>query len=506
MAAESSRYHDLEKILQAQSGKPGNLQLQMLRDITNNFSTEQVLGRGGFGVVYKGVLQNGRMIAVKKVLLLPGKHEKQFENEVTNLMRLEHKNIVRLVGYCYDIQKILVEIEGKYHFADMAEMLLCLEFLPEGSLEKHISDESCGLDWQMRCKIIVGICHGLHYLHDSHIIHLDLKPSNILLDYDMVPKITDFGLSRLIGPEQTRIYTDTRVGTRGYMAPEYLDKGIISIKTDIFSAGVMIIEIIVGHRSYPTDTGTSMQDFVEHVLENWRNRLEELRCTSVENEWQQIKVCIEIGLNCVHTDAAKRPTTGEIIECLNKWDSTNLHVHNKEKTMVDQVHVKHPSTSLEKRFRMKRRSSETSPNCKEMDSVKRPATMESIKRLDELRPSADQTPDLQPTAAPEMRYRTRRVPGEQRAGVDSNLLRERRLLSDSGPALMQLGVMLLVSYVTHHYNLTHHEAERVFLAFFLWLLGVALAMLSIVAPENSKMAYAGARVTLALRNRLLGGL
>ncbi|KAL6627018.1 hypothetical protein ACP70R_030744 [Stipagrostis hirtigluma subsp. patula] len=336
MAAESSRCNDLEKFLQGQSAKPGNIPLQMLQDITNNFSEEQVLGRGGFGVVYKGELQNGRVIAVKKALLPLGNGEKQFENEVTHLMRLKHKNIVRLVGYCYDIQKILVEIEGKHVFADMPEMLLCLEFMPKGSLKDHISDECSRLDWQMRFKIIVGIFHGLHYLHENHIIHSDVKPANILLDYDMAPKITDFGVARLIGPEQTRIYTKTCVGTMGYMAPEYLNKGVISIKSDIFSAGVIIIEIITGHRNYPNGAGKDMQEFVEHVLQNWIDRLEQLRCTSLEKYCQQIKVCIEIGLNCVHNDAEKRPTTREIIECLNRWDTTNLHVSNHEKAPADQ--------------------------------------------------------------------------------------------------------------------------------------------------------------------------
>ncbi|KAL6655077.1 hypothetical protein ACP70R_005903 [Stipagrostis hirtigluma subsp. patula] len=420
MAVECSRHHDLEKILQGESAEPCNLPLQMLQDITNNFSEEQVLGRGGFGVVYKGVLQNGQVIAVKKVLFLPGKQEKQFENELTKLMRLKNKNIVRLVGYCYNITKILVEIEGKYHFADMAEMLLCLEFVPEGSLEKHISDEWCGLDWQTRCKIIVGICHGLHYLHDNGIIHLDLKPANILLDYDMVPKITDFGLSRLL--EQSRIYTNTRAGTMGYMAPEYLNRGEISIKSDIFSAGVVIIEIIVGHRTYP-DSGTPTQDFVEHVLQNWRKRLVEQKCTSLEKDSQQIKVCIEIGLRCVHTDPAKRPTTRKIIECLDRWESMNLHVSNEEWTRIDTVHQKHANTpkaalstpSPGKKSQMKRRSSETDPDCMEMDPVKRPATTVSIERLNELRLSADQ-----PMVATEMRYRPRHVNDDhQREWVDN---------------------------------------------------------------------------------------
>ncbi|KAL6601607.1 hypothetical protein ACP70R_044827 [Stipagrostis hirtigluma subsp. patula] len=337
MAAECSRHHDLEKNLQGESAVPCYVPLQTLQYITNNFSKEQVLGWGGFGVVYKGVLQNGQVIAVKKVVFRQGEHENQFENEVSHLMRLKHKNIVRLVGYCYDVKKILLEVKGKFRFVDEEEMLICLEFVPEGSLKKHISDECCGLDWQTRCKIIVGICHGLYYLHDNHIIHLDLKPENILLDYDMVPKITDFGLSRL--REQSRIYTGTLVGTMGYIAPERVNRGEISLRSDIFSVGVVIFEIITGHRNYPDGTVTSTQDFVKHVLQNWRNRLVEQRCTSLEKDIQQIQVCIDIGLRCVNTDPANRPTAREIIECLDRWESTSLHVSNQELTRTDQPMV-----------------------------------------------------------------------------------------------------------------------------------------------------------------------
>ncbi|KAK3134155.1 hypothetical protein QOZ80_6AG0545650 [Eleusine coracana subsp. coracana] len=181
MAAKSCRYNDLEKILLDQNTKPCNLPLQWLQDITSDFSPQRELGRGAFGVVYKRVLRNGQVIAVKKLKeLVPGIHDRQFENEVFNLMRLKHKNIVRLIGYCYDIQKIFFEHEGRFILADNQQRLLCLEFLPGGTLEKHLAGESPGLDWHKRYKIIMGICCGLHYLHEqwgtrTPIVHLDLK-------------------------------------------------------------------------------------------------------------------------------------------------------------------------------------------------------------------------------------------------------------------------------------------------------------------------------------------
>ncbi|KAL6602883.1 hypothetical protein ACP70R_043244 [Stipagrostis hirtigluma subsp. patula] len=271
--SQSSRNHSLESILQDQTARPCNLPLQYLKDATNDFSEERVLGRGSFGVVYKGVLQNGQVIAVKRLGLLPGVQDKQFENEVYHLMRLKHENIVRFVGYCFETQNIYVEHEGKNLFAEKQHRLLCLEFLPNGSLDKYVSDESCGLDWKTRYKIIVGICHGLHHLHEewqnsTPIIHLDLKPSNILLDDNMVPKIADFGISRLFDPEQTRAHTTTLQGSLGYMAPEYLNKGIITIMTDMFSLGVIILEIITGHKNYPDGTETSTQEFVEYFWDS----------------------------------------------------------------------------------------------------------------------------------------------------------------------------------------------------------------------------------------------
>ncbi|KAF8648321.1 hypothetical protein HU200_064902 [Digitaria exilis] len=330
------------EIMKGERENPCNLPLQYLQDITNNFSEERELGRGSFGVVYKGVLRNGHMVAVKKLLFLPGMHDKHFENEVYHLTSLKHENIVRIVGYCYEIQHILIEHNKKIRFAEMPQRLLCLEFLPKGSLEKHISDGSRGLDWHKRYKILEGICRGLHHLHEewqtgTPIIHLDLKPANILLNENMVPKIVDFGVSRLFDPEQTRAYTRTLVGSLGYMAPEYLNKGIITIKADIFSLGVIIIEIIAGHKNYPDGTGISVQDFVERVLKIWRTRFKELNHTSIEKDCEQIKRFIEMGLSCVETDASKRPTTREIIESLEGCGSSILHVSNGKRSATDKL-------------------------------------------------------------------------------------------------------------------------------------------------------------------------
>ncbi|CAL5039062.1 unnamed protein product [Urochloa decumbens] len=297
VAGESSGHHDLEKVLKDQNEKPCNLPLQYLQEITNNFSEERELGRGAFGLVYRGVLCNGQVVAVKKLVALPGVHDKHFENEVYHLTRLNHENIIRIVGYCYEIQHILIEHNGKYCFAEVPQRLLCLELLPKGSLEKQISDASRGLDWHNRCKIILGICHGLHHLHEEW----------------------HTGLSH---PEQTRAFWVCQIWYifLANMVPNnYLNDNMI----------------IAGHKNYPDSTGTCTLDYVEHILQNWWNRFKELKHTSTEKDCEQIKRCIEIGLTCVQTDAAKRPTAREIIESLERCDSTILHVNNK--TAADKV-------------------------------------------------------------------------------------------------------------------------------------------------------------------------
>ncbi|TVU49087.1 hypothetical protein EJB05_00378, partial [Eragrostis curvula] len=319
MHGESNR-HKLESILQDGRPEAPSLPLEDLRKITNDFSDERLLGVGGFGKVYKGVLQNGDMIAVKKLTMsMPGVHDRQFENEAHHLMRLKHPNIVQLVGYCSETENVLVHHNGKYVFAEKSERLLCLEYLPNGSLREHLSGESSGLDWDTRYRIIEGVCSGLHYLHEewqvgTPIIHMDLKPANILLDDNMVPKIADFGISRLFGNEKTRTCTQSRDGTLGYMAPEYINRGVITKKLDIFSLGVIIIEIITGRKDYSDESETSSQEFIELVIENWRNRLER---TSLEIDCEQITRCIRIGLACVKLDRARRPTTRQIIERLH---------------------------------------------------------------------------------------------------------------------------------------------------------------------------------------------
>ncbi|RLN04607.1 hypothetical protein C2845_PM13G00960 [Panicum miliaceum] len=259
----SAAHNYLEHMLFDESVKPTKLPLSLLEAITNNFSDDHEIGRGGFAVVYKGMIGNG-MIAVKKLSKTLDMHEMKFIQEVQCLMKVRHKNIVRFLGYCADTQGEMTNYEGKSVLAEVRNRLLCFEFVPNGSLYEHITDASCGLEWRVRYRLIKGICEGLHYLHENHMVHLDLKPGNILLDNNMVPKIADFGLSRCFNENQSRDITSKLIGSVGYMAPEFYN-GQITFKLDIYSLGVIVMEMLTGQKGYST---------VDKVLESWRNRLE----------------------------------------------------------------------------------------------------------------------------------------------------------------------------------------------------------------------------------------
>ncbi|CAL4994133.1 unnamed protein product [Urochloa decumbens] len=254
---------------------PKELPLDFLKDITLGFSDDRILSKGAFGTFYKGTLENGQEVAVKKLegnVQVPA--GEKFLHASTNLMALQHENIVKLLSCCSEAKKKVVEHKGKYILVDTEECVLCYEYVPKGSLQNYLSGDTNRTNWDTNFKIIKGICQGVQFLHEGEfgrivleeefgrIAHLDLQPANILLDDNMVPKIADFGLSRFFNLEQSRLYTMNVVGLKGYMAPEYLYRGEISCQCDIYSLGVMIIEIATGEKNYSNEKDMSGREFI----------------------------------------------------------------------------------------------------------------------------------------------------------------------------------------------------------------------------------------------------
>uniref|UniRef100_A0A8R7VEN3 Protein kinase domain-containing protein n=1 Tax=Triticum urartu TaxID=4572 RepID=A0A8R7VEN3_TRIUA len=302
----------LEHILVDETAEPKALPLSLLEAITENFSNELVIGRGGFAVVYKGKLGNGE-VAVKR-LSKAYMHETEFDREIECLMRAKHKNIVRFLGYCDDRQRNMEIYDEKLIMADVHQRLFCFEYIPKGSLDKYISTTMYGQrEWETCYKIIKGICDGLQYLHDNRIIHLDLKPANILLDDDMVPKITDFGLSRCLDENQSQVLTKTISGTTGYLAPERYEGSGITPRADLYSLGIIIMEILTGQRGHQA---------TEDVVESWSDRLER---SKQDTHYEEIRVCHEIALNCTQFNPKDRPASAQdIIDRLHEIESIQV--------------------------------------------------------------------------------------------------------------------------------------------------------------------------------------
>ncbi|KAJ1291229.1 hypothetical protein BS78_02G301400 [Paspalum vaginatum] len=275
------------------------IDLSTLRAATENFDEANKLGEGGFGAVYKGILPDDQEIAVKRLSQSSRQGIGELKNELVLVAKLQHKNLVRLIGVCLEDH----------------EKLLVYEYMPNKSLDTILFDhERCTeLDWGKRIKIVNGIARGLQYLHEDSqvkIIHRDLKASNVLLDNDFNPKISDFGLARLFGSDQSQDVTNRVVGTYGYMAPEYAMRGHYSIKSDVFSFGVLILEIVTGRRNSGSYSSDESADLISLVWEHWTmGTLVEIMDSSLSSlaPRDQMVKCIHIGLLCVQDDPAERP-------------------------------------------------------------------------------------------------------------------------------------------------------------------------------------------------------
>ncbi|KAL0698114.1 hypothetical protein Bca4012_054236 [Brassica carinata] len=295
-----------DNFLENLSGMPIRFTYKDLQSATNNFSVK--LGQGGFGSVYEGSLPDGSRLAVKKLEGI-GQGKKEFRAEVSIIGSIHHLHLVRLRGFC----------------AEGAHRLLAYEFLAKGSLERWIFRRRDGdilLDWDTRFNIAVGTAKGLAYLHedcDARIIHCDIKPENILLDDNFNAKVSDFGLAKLMTREQSHVFTTMR-GTRGYLAPEWITNYAISEKSDVYSYGMVLLELIGGRKNYDPSESSEKCHFPSYAFKMMEEgKLLEIvdgKMKNVDVDDERVQRAMKTALWCIQEDMHLRPSMSKVVQML----------------------------------------------------------------------------------------------------------------------------------------------------------------------------------------------
>ncbi|KAJ6368069.1 hypothetical protein OIU78_000611 [Salix suchowensis] len=300
------------------------ISIQVLRNVTNNFSEENILGQGGFGVVYKGELHDGTKIAVKRMVsgVISSKGLNEFKSEIAVLTKVRHRHLVALLGYCLD---------GN-------ERLLVYEYMPQGTLSRHLfswGEEGLKpLEWTRRLTIALDVARGVEYLHGlahQSFIHRDLKPSNILLGDDMRAKVADFGLVRLAPEGKGSI--ETRIaGTFGYLAPEYAVTGRVTTKVDVFSFGVILMELITGRKALDDSQPEESMHLVTwfrrmHLNKDTFRKAIDPTIDLNEETLASISTVAELAGHCCAREPYQRPDMGHAVNVLSSlvelWTPTD---------------------------------------------------------------------------------------------------------------------------------------------------------------------------------------
>ncbi|XVF74394.1 hypothetical protein PTKIN_Ptkin13bG0107000 [Pterospermum kingtungense] len=304
----------------AYTGLAKNFTLNDIKRATNGFDASRVIGEGGFGIVYKGVLDDGAAVAVKVLKREDQRGGQEFLAEVEMLSRLHHRNLVKLIGICTE------------------DNIRCLvyELVPNGSLESHlhgVDKETDPLDWGARMKIALGAARGLAYLHEDsspRVIHRDFKSSNILLEHDFTPKVSDFGLARTALDEGNKYISTHVMGTFGYLAPEYAMTGHLLVKSDVYSYGVVLLELLTGMKPVDLSQPPGRENLVAWTrpLLTANEGLETIIDPVIKSDisFDSIAKVAAIASMCVQPEVSHRPFMGEVVQALklvcNEFDET----------------------------------------------------------------------------------------------------------------------------------------------------------------------------------------
>ncbi|XP_035839781.1 putative serine/threonine-protein kinase isoform X1 [Helianthus annuus] len=296
-----------------------NFSYKELQLATHNFDRSTKIGRGGFGVVYKGILKDGTQVAVKTLCAESKQGVREFLAEINTISNVRHRNLVELIGCC---------VEGTHR-------ILVYEFVENNSLDHAIlgkKSNAIELNWEKRSKICIGTARGLAYLHEElkpHIVHRDIKASNILLDKNFAPKIGDFGLAKLFPDSITHISTKL-AGTTGYLAPEYVLGGQLTLKADVYSFGVLVLETISGKSSSLSSWGTTQKVLLEWAWELYQEgKLLELVDHDLKTyPKDDVTKYIKVAFFCTQATANRRPSMSQVVEMLSR----NVKLNEKELT------------------------------------------------------------------------------------------------------------------------------------------------------------------------------